>query len=65
MSEEKSYPVVNVVFPLTGSVKVEGWELGDSIQVIEYVGVGDGTDNVAYCRNITKSDLEYIDVTLL
>lgn len=54
-------PLVGEKFNLSGSVKVDGWSLGDTLEILEYVGV-DGADNhVALCRNITKDNSDYID----
>lgn len=54
-------PHVGDVFALKGAVKVAGWELGDILKVLEYVGSFGEDSPVAECLNITRSETDYID----
>lgn len=54
-------PHVGDVFSLEGVVKVSGWELGDILRVLEYVGSFGEDSPVARCLNITRSETDYID----
>ncbi|MQU08619.1 hypothetical protein [Pseudomonas helleri] len=54
-------PCSGDVLALEGAVKVEGWELGDTLEVLEYVGSIETDSSIARCLNITKDEIDYID----
>lgn len=54
-------PEVGDEFPLSGTVQVLGWEVGDNLRLLEYVETSGMYSHIALCANITRGGQDYID----
>lgn len=51
-------------FLLAGRIVVAGWDIGDTIRVVEMLAPFSASD-VALCTNITKNAEDYVDLSRL